>query len=65
MNLPGSSNIDAQYVEKMDILPMTIGGLHVVAPLNMKPGLYNEPTDHEASATALGYVAHVSSVHAF
>lgn len=53
-----SLNKESQSVDKNDTLPMTIGGLHVVAPLNMKPGLYNEPSDHESSATALGYVAH-------
>lgn len=50
-------------VEKTDTLPMTIGGLHVLAPLNTKPGLYNEQTDYaEESATALGYVAHAVSL---
>ncbi|KAI5068458.1 hypothetical protein GOP47_0016803 [Adiantum capillus-veneris] len=53
-----SSNKDNQPVDKSDSLPMTIGGLHVVAPLNTRPGLYTEPNDHESSATALGYVAH-------
>ncbi|MCO5594047.1 hypothetical protein L7F22_048067 [Adiantum nelumboides] len=53
-----SSNKDIKSVDKNDSLPMTIGGLHVVAPLNTRPGLYTEPSDHESSATALGYVAH-------
>lgn len=49
------SSRESQSVDKNDTLPMTIGGLHVVAPLNTKP---NEPNDYESSATALGYVAH-------
>ncbi|MCO5606723.1 hypothetical protein L7F22_060913 [Adiantum nelumboides] len=53
-----SSNKDIKSVDKNDSLPMTIGGLHAVAPLNTRPGLYTEPSDHESSATALGYVAH-------
>lgn len=53
-----SSNKEGQSADKNDSLPMTIGGLHVVAPLNTRPGLYTEPNDHESSATALGYVAH-------
>ncbi|KAH7434451.1 hypothetical protein KP509_06G018400 [Ceratopteris richardii] len=62
-----SSNSDSlaresQSVDRRDILPMKIGGLRVVAPLNNRSGLYTEPNDHESSATALGYVAHVSAV---
>eukprot|EP00249_Psilotum_nudum_P006273 c19602_g1_i2 orf=443-1567(-) len=58
-NDPANLRPHFSAVEKLDSIPMTIAGLHVLVPLNKNPGLYNEKKDYEASATALGYVAHV------
>ncbi|KAL2622215.1 hypothetical protein R1flu_002420 [Riccia fluitans] len=37
---------------------IAIAGLQLVVPVKKQPGLFNEKSDLETSATALGYVAH-------
>ncbi|KAL3691860.1 hypothetical protein R1sor_005511 [Riccia sorocarpa] len=50
-----SGDLPSGSVEETSI---AIAGLQLVVPVKKQPGLFNEKSDLETSATALGYVAH-------
>ncbi|EFJ05183.1 hypothetical protein SELMODRAFT_449217 [Selaginella moellendorffii] len=45
-----------------DSVPLTISGLHVIAPVKKEAALFTDKREYETSATALGHVAHMLSL---
>jgi hypothetical protein len=42
---------------------MAIAGLQLLEPGKKQPGLFNDKQENDTTATALGYVAHVSLLY--